>query len=190
MPRIDIDWLRLTRVMTQYVVPGLLAVAFLVEIAGDADGSRVRLSDGGRFFASHLIMICACGWIVFLWDIDRLFFSLERKIDTQTVSGTTDAYGQCRCKTREAPSDVTCTAAEMVAVAQACAVKGAPLRGRAELALDRATRRQGNGYAVNGMYALAHGTSENAKVIPRASDRGIRRSWRSCLWLGVRPVTG
>ena len=34
MPRIDIDWLRLTRVMTQYVVPGLLAVAFLVEIAG------------------------------------------------------------------------------------------------------------------------------------------------------------
>ena len=85
--------------------------------------------------------------------------------------GTTDAYGQCRCKTREARSDVTCTAAEMVAVAQACAVKGAPLRGRVELALDRATRRQGNGYAVNGMYALAHGTSENAKVIPRASDR-------------------
>ena len=31
-------------------------------------------------------MIGACGWIVFLWDIDRLFFSLERKIDTQTVS--------------------------------------------------------------------------------------------------------
>ena len=34
MPRIDMDWLRLTRVMTQYVVPGLLAVAFLVEIGG------------------------------------------------------------------------------------------------------------------------------------------------------------
>jgi hypothetical protein len=32
--RMDTDWLRLTRVMTQYVVPGLLAVAFLVELTG------------------------------------------------------------------------------------------------------------------------------------------------------------
>ena len=28
-------------------------------------------------------MIGMCGWIVFLWDIDRLFFRLERKIDAQ-----------------------------------------------------------------------------------------------------------
>ena len=47
-----------------------------------------------------------------------------------------------------------CTAVAMIAVAQACAVKGAPLGGRAKLALDRATRRQGNGYGVNGVDAL------------------------------------
>ena len=42
--------------------------------------------------------------------------------------------------------------ARMIAVAYARAVKGeAPKWGRASRALDRAARRQGNGYAVNGV---------------------------------------
>jgi hypothetical protein len=44
-----------------------------------------------------------------------------------------------------------CTAAAIIAVAQALRRQGKPLRGRAKLPLDRATRRQGNGYAVNGV---------------------------------------
>jgi hypothetical protein len=37
-----------------------------------------------------------------------------------------------------------CTAAAIIAVAQALRRQGKPLRGRAKLPLDRATRRQGN----------------------------------------------
>jgi hypothetical protein len=86
MPRIEIDWLRLTRVMTQYVVPGLLAVAFLVEITGTRTVLVYDYIIAVVFSLFTIVMIAVCGWIVFLWDIDRLFFSLERKIDTQTVS--------------------------------------------------------------------------------------------------------
>src|SRR6476469_2002921 len=86
MERIDIDWLRLTRVITQYVVPGLLALAFLVEITGARTVPAYDYLIAIAFSLLTLIMVGACGWIVFLWDIDRLFFSLERKIDTQAVS--------------------------------------------------------------------------------------------------------
>jgi hypothetical protein len=86
MRRIDIDWLRLTRVMTQYVVPGLLAVAFLVEITGTRTAFAYDYLIAVGFSLLTVIMIAACGWIVFLWDIDRLFFSLERKIDAQAIS--------------------------------------------------------------------------------------------------------
>ena len=45
--------------------------------------------------------------------------------------------------------------AMIVAVAEDRAVKGkAPKRGRASRALDCATRRQGNGYAVNGCWCV------------------------------------
>ena len=86
MARMDVDWLRLTRVMTQYVVPGLLAVAFLVELTGTRTVPAYDYLMAAVFSLLTLVMIGACGWIVFLWDIDRLFFSLERKIDTQTVT--------------------------------------------------------------------------------------------------------
>ena len=86
MLRTNIDWLRITRVMTQYVVPGLLAVAFLVEISGARTVPAYDYLVAVVFSFLTLAMIGACGWIVFLWDIDRLFFSLERKIDTQAVS--------------------------------------------------------------------------------------------------------
>jgi len=72
--------------MTQYVVPGLLAVAFLVEISGTRTVPAYDYLVVVVFSFLTLVMIGACGWIVFLWDIDRLFFSLERKIDTQAVS--------------------------------------------------------------------------------------------------------
>jgi len=43
------------------------------------------------FSLLSIVMIGLCGWIVFLWDIDRLFFSLERKIDTQYAGDTASA---------------------------------------------------------------------------------------------------
>jgi hypothetical protein len=59
----------------------------------------------------------------------------------------------------------------VIAVAQTCAVKGAPLRGRAKLALDRAARRQGNVYGEWG-------------------GLRFRPSWTSYLWLGAAIVAG
>jgi hypothetical protein len=43
-----------------------------------------------------VIMIGICGWIVFLWDLDRLFFKLESKIDSQiaTVESKSGESGQ------------------------------------------------------------------------------------------------
>jgi len=86
MLRIDINWLPLTRVMTQYVIPGILAVAFLIEITGTRTFPEFDYLIAVTFSLLTLVMIGACGWIVFLWDIDRLFFSLERKIDAQAIS--------------------------------------------------------------------------------------------------------
>ena len=86
MPHIDIDWLRLARVTTQYVAPGLLALALCVEVSGTRTVPAYDYLIAVVFSLLTLMMFAACGWIVFLWDIDRLFFSLERKIDTQAVS--------------------------------------------------------------------------------------------------------
>jgi hypothetical protein len=90
MRRMAIDWLRLTRVLTQYVVPGVLAFALLVEVSDTRINLAYDYVVAIVFSLLTLVMIGACGWIVFLWDIDRLFFSLERKIDTQTASDAED----------------------------------------------------------------------------------------------------
>ena len=78
----SIDWLRLVRLLTQYIAPGLVAVALVIELLG---GSNVAynyvLLD--IFTTLTVIMIAICGWTVFLWDIDRLFFKLENKIDAE-----------------------------------------------------------------------------------------------------------
>ena len=85
-----VDWLRVTRALTQYVAPALTAVALVAEITG-LSLALLHLSSGTGYFAATVfsvltvVMIGLCGWIVFLWDIDRLFFSLERKIDTESV---------------------------------------------------------------------------------------------------------
>src|SRR5271165_6268409 len=83
------DWLRLIRLLTQYVVPGLAAVAAVVEIMGWLFGLPPFLSGTYNhvllivFSLLTAIMIGFCGWIICLWDLDRLFFRLESQIDSQ-----------------------------------------------------------------------------------------------------------
>jgi hypothetical protein len=70
--------------VTQYVAPGLVVLALLVELSGLSPVSRgYGYVLATVFSLLTIIIIAVCGWIVFLWDIDRLFFSLERKIDAQ-----------------------------------------------------------------------------------------------------------
>lgn len=100
------DWLRFTRVTTQYVVPALVAIALIVEIGGMASAG---LRSAGAYAYSIAIlfsiltalMIGVCGWIVFLWDIDRLFFRLERKIDTQAGADAGEPDGSLLGRVRE-----------------------------------------------------------------------------------------
>jgi hypothetical protein len=85
------DWLRLIRCLTQYVAPGLAAVVVVAEIAGWLWGAPVSRSVTHTYHSLLLIvfslltaiLIGICGWIVCLWDLDRLFFKLENKIDSQ-----------------------------------------------------------------------------------------------------------
>ena len=83
------DWLQVTRVFTQYVAPGLVVLALMIELSG----LSIRSTAYGYLLAIvfsvlTILMIGVCGWIVFLWDIDRLFFTLERKIDAQLPEQT------------------------------------------------------------------------------------------------------
>jgi len=85
------DWLRLIRLLTQCVAPGLVAVIVVAEILGWLLGAPVSSSVTHTyhylvaivFSLLTAIMIGICGWIVCLWDLDRLFFKLESKIDSQ-----------------------------------------------------------------------------------------------------------
>jgi hypothetical protein len=83
-----VDWLQVTRALTQFVVPVLIAAALIVEMTGVTPGlSTLEVAYDYLiaivFSLLTVVMIGVCGWIVFLWDIDRLFFRLERKIDAQ-----------------------------------------------------------------------------------------------------------
>ena len=85
------EWLRLIRSLTQYVAPWLAALVVVVEIIGWLLGAQVSPSVAYAYQFLLLIvfsfltaiMIGICGWIVCLWDLDRLFFKLESKIDSQ-----------------------------------------------------------------------------------------------------------
>lgn len=82
------NWLQITRVVTQYVAPGLIALTLLLELIGLSSSASSLARAYGYVLAVvfsllTILMIAACGWIVFLWDIDRLFFRLEHKIDAQ-----------------------------------------------------------------------------------------------------------
>ena len=87
-------WLRLIRFLTQYGAPGLISVVLIGEIAGWLLGAPVLPSLTHAYHCMLLIvfslltviMIGICGWIVFLWDLDRLFFKLESKIDSHIAA--------------------------------------------------------------------------------------------------------
>ena len=90
----QMDWLRLIRCLTQYVAPGLAAVVVVAETIGWLFGAPVSASVTHTYHYLLLIvfslltaiMIGICGWIVCLWDLDRLFFKLESKIDSQIAA--------------------------------------------------------------------------------------------------------
>ena len=78
------DWPRVIRFSARYVVPTLIAVGIIAEFSSPPS----RLNDIGvaiLFSVLTMALIGVCGWVVFLWDIDRLFYRLERKIDAQTA---------------------------------------------------------------------------------------------------------
>jgi hypothetical protein len=87
------DWRRLIRLLTQYVAPGLVTLVLIIEITGGVLGATLpaALTTAYKnlvlvvFSLLTLVMIGVCGWIVFLWDLDRLFFTLEGKIDLQVA---------------------------------------------------------------------------------------------------------
>ncbi len=90
---LHVDWLRLIRFLTQYVAPGLVTIVLIAEITDGFGGALVlpTVAIAYNYFILIVfsllttIMIGIFGWIVFLWDIDRLFFKLENKIDSQIV---------------------------------------------------------------------------------------------------------
>jgi hypothetical protein len=87
----SVDWLRLIRLLTQYVVPGVVAVVLLGELlsaplAGPAINGYASAYNYlllVAFTLATVLMIAVCGWTVFLWDIDRLFFTLDNRIDAE-----------------------------------------------------------------------------------------------------------
>ena len=113
------NWLRLIRILTQYVAPGLAAVVVTAEVVGWLWGAAVlpSLTDAYHllilivFSLLTAIMVGICGWIVFLWDLDRLFFKLESKIDSQIAaleskSGETGHDGTLLGRAREMLNNV------------------------------------------------------------------------------------
>src|SRR5258707_1612136 len=90
----QMDWLRLIRCLTQYVAPGLAAVVVVAETIGWLFGAPVSASVTHTYHYLLLIvfslltaiMVGICGWIVCLWDLDRLFFKLESRIDSQIAA--------------------------------------------------------------------------------------------------------
>jgi hypothetical protein len=89
-----VNWLRLIRFLTQYLTPGLAITVAVAEIIGWSLGVPVSpalthaYNDVLLIVFSLLtaVMIGICGWIVFLWDLDRLFFKLESKIDSEIAA--------------------------------------------------------------------------------------------------------
>lgn len=106
---VHVDWLRAIRLLTQYVAPGLVVLALVVELTGWSFSSPALARACSYLVATifsvlTIVMIGLCGWIVFLWDIDRLFFRLERSIDTQLpadIAVSEEANGSLLGRARE-----------------------------------------------------------------------------------------
>jgi hypothetical protein len=94
LARFYIDWLHLVRILTQYVAPSLATVVVVAEVIGWRWGAPAPLSITHMYHYVLLvvfslltaILIGISGWIVCLWDLDRLFFRLESKIDSQAAA--------------------------------------------------------------------------------------------------------
>ena len=87
--QVRVNSLQATRVLTQYVAPTLVVSALAVELSGLSFRSvAYDYLLAIVFSVLTIVMIGVCGWVVFLWDIDRLFFRLERKIDAQLPEQT------------------------------------------------------------------------------------------------------
>jgi hypothetical protein len=113
LARFYVDRLRLIRILTQYVAPWLAAVVVIAEVVGWRFAAPASLSITHMYHYLLLvvfslltaILIGISGWIVCLWDLDRLFFKLESKIDSQTAalkSGESGNDGTLLGRAREA----------------------------------------------------------------------------------------
>jgi hypothetical protein len=78
-----LGWLRLIRMLAQYIAPSLLIVAFAAELTGAGDSHALNIVLAILFSFLTVVMLGICGLTVFLWHIDRLFFRLESRIDGQ-----------------------------------------------------------------------------------------------------------
>src|SRR5262245_20489108 len=80
----SIDWLRVIRTLAQTIAPGVAVVGLISELVRPVGSDTVLDSLVLTVFCLlTVVMIAICGWTVFLWDIDRLFFKLESKIDAE-----------------------------------------------------------------------------------------------------------
>ena len=85
------DWSRIIRLSAQYAVPGLIALGIITEFSGPLSNPNTlpgvyNIGITILFSLLTVTLIGMCAWVVFLWDIDRLFYRLERKIDAQTTA--------------------------------------------------------------------------------------------------------
>ena len=112
----DVDWLRLVRLLTLYIVPGLIVIVLAAEVIDAAVGSSFTSSKPYNavllsvFSILSIAMMALCGWVVFLWDIDRLFFKLEGKIDAELgEAAPTEQSNSLVGRTREALNAALCS---------------------------------------------------------------------------------
>jgi len=90
------DWSRVIRLSAQYAVPGLIALGIIAEFSR-ALSSPITLAGMHNigiavlFSVLTVTLIGMCGWVVFLWDIDRLFYRLERRADRCCGRGQREA---------------------------------------------------------------------------------------------------
>jgi len=88
----EMDWLRLIRLLTHYVAPGLAAAAVIAEIIAWLLGAPLSLSVPYNYVLLIVFslltasMIGLCGWIVCLWDLDRLFIKLDTQMDSHITA--------------------------------------------------------------------------------------------------------
>jgi hypothetical protein len=79
----SLNWLHLIRMLAQYIAPALVVVALVAEFTSGGSSDAFNIVFLTVFALLTIVMIGICGWTVFLWDIDRLFFKLENRIDSQ-----------------------------------------------------------------------------------------------------------